>query len=103
MDHTHEVTGSNPVSPISTASPLDTFLRGLDKLTALAPDMRALEDTVASREADLLRKVLVLLDPVFSRLATTIAFREPWLDQREPGQGKKLREKGVVLFRNFHQ
>ena len=93
MDHTHEVTGSNPVSPSlpapsrpsragdclkpTQASPsgshatptkkpriLDTFLRALETLAQLAPEVTALDEELAGREEEVLRRVLELVRPI---------------------------------------
>jgi hypothetical protein len=78
---------------------LDTYVRALEKLSRLAPEVTALESEVAAREAVVLRRILGLLDPVFPRLAGPLVIREPWLDGR--GEGVRLREPGAFLVRNF--
>ncbi len=109
MDHTHEVTGSNPVSPSlpapsrpsragdclkptqaslsgSHATPtkkpriLDTFLRALETLAQLAPEVTALDEELAGREEEVLRRVLELVRPILPRLARPIILKEPGLD-----------------------
>src|SRR5688572_11429041 len=111
MDHTHEVTGSNPVSPMTMAKPssksppkvIDTYLRAIEKLSSLMPEVAALEAKVAEREAEVLEKILALLKPVLPRLVGPISLREPWLEGAQKGSPRTLKEPGIVVERTFSQ
>lgn len=83
------------------AKVIDTYLRAIDKLSRLVPEVAALEEEVAHREAVVLEKILALLVPVLPRLVGPIALREPWLDGKEKGNGRILREKGVIVEQTF--
>src|SRR5579883_659356 len=101
MDHTHEVTGSNPVSPSAVMSKpaatkpegkvkiVDTYIRAIEKLAALTPQVDALE------------KILDLLKPVLPRLVGPIVLKEPWADGSARSSPKSLKERGVVVARTF--
>lgn len=126
MDHTHEATGSNPVSPKLLSKPapgrpaphakpastktdgarvkiVDTYIRALQKLGSLIPEVAALEDEVRNREAEVLGKLIALLLPVLPRLVGPVLLHEPWLDRKELGVPKTLREPGIVVERTFSQ
>jgi hypothetical protein len=92
----------------STKSPklLDTFLRALERLAELAPEVQELEDELAEREGEILEKILALLKPVLPRLAAPIPFREPWLDGDGAGAamlGERRFRDGLVLARKFQR
>src|SRR2546421_12537403 len=106
MDHTHEVTGSNPVSPISMAKSaankdaklkvIDTYIRAIEKLSRLAPEAGALEEEVAEREAEVLTKIIALLEPVLVKLVGPVTLREPWLDGSAKGNPRSGNLPGVI-------
>src|SRR5581483_5840184 len=83
----------------------DTYLRALEKLAALTPEVAELEAEVAEREVELLEKILQLMEPVVERLAKPIVLHEPWLDDAQAAgtPGRALREPGLVLQRSFKQ
>lgn len=99
-------TPSERVKSLPTDKPrvFDTYLRALEKLAAIAPEVQALEEEVADREVELLGRILALMTPVVDRLAKPVVLHEPWLDESETtGPGRPLREPGLVLLRSFKQ
>jgi hypothetical protein len=82
---------------------VDTYIRALQKLGSLIPEVAALEDEVRNREAEVLGKLLALLVPVLPRLVGPVLLHEPWLDRKEQGVPKTLRELGIVVERTFSQ
>jgi hypothetical protein len=81
----------------------ETYLRALEKLSSLTPDVEALEEEVAGREVEVLKKVLALMAPVVERIARPVVLREPWIDDSVAHEGHALREPGIVLSRSFKQ
>jgi hypothetical protein len=80
---------------------VDTFLRAMEKLTHLAPEVQALEEEVAGREAVVLDKIMTLMGPIFDRIAKPIILREPWADPQKSTGQKALREPGIILVEDF--
>lgn len=80
---------------------VDTYIRAVEKLSRLVPEVDALEAEVAGREAELLKKILALLVPILPRLVAPISFNEPWLDGKEKGTPRALKEPGVLVDQTF--
>ncbi len=80
---------------------LDTFLRGLKRLSGLADELSQLDEEVAGREAEALERVLAQVRPLLPRLVRPVTIREPWLttDAAEAPR----REEGLVLSQSFQQ
>ncbi len=85
------------------AKVIDTYIRAIEKLSRLAPEVSALEDEVAQREAEVLAKILALLKPVLPKLVGPVTLREPWLDGSQKGASRTLKERGIVVERTFSQ
>src|SRR5437016_3459829 len=82
----------------------DTYLKALERLSAIAPHVEELEEEVAEREVAVLTKVLALMEPVVARIARPIVLNEPWLADGDASRvGHPLREEGVILVRSFKQ
>lgn len=80
---------------------LDTFLKGLKKLAAVAGEVDALQDEVAGREADALAALVAEVRPLLPRLVKPVSVREPW--HRGGGEGTTWREPAVLLGQSFQQ
>ncbi len=79
---------------------LDTYLRGIERLAAVAVEVEALEREVAGREAEALRALLDALRPLVPQLARPVSIREPWLGS---GVDRPFRERGVPVTQSFQQ
>ncbi|MBX3465580.1 MAG: hypothetical protein KF878_01610 [Planctomycetes bacterium] len=86
-------------SPPAALKVLDTFLRGLQRLSTLADDLASLEEEVAGHEAEALERVLEQVRPLLPRLARPVVVREPW----RADDTEAHRVEGVVLAQNFQQ
>jgi hypothetical protein len=80
---------------------VDTYIRAIEKLAALTPQIDALEAEVRDREVAVLEKILELLRPVLPRLVGPIVLKEPWADGSARSSPKSLKERGVVVARTF--
>lgn len=80
---------------------LDTFLRGLKRLSGLAGELAQLDEEVAGREADALERVLAQVRPLLPRLVRPVTIREPW-HTTDAGEAPR-REEGLVLSQSFQQ
>lgn len=92
----------------STKSPklLDTFLRALERLAEIAPEVKDLEDELAERELEILEKIIALLKPVLPRLVAPIPLREPWLDPNDASPatlGERRWRDGLVIAKKFQR
>lgn len=77
---------------------LDTFLKGLKKLAALAGEVEALQAEVAGREADALAAIVAEVRPLLPKLVRPVAVKEPW-----QAAGETWREPAVLLGQSFQQ
>lgn len=80
---------------------LDTFLRGLKRLSGLADELAQLDDEVAGREAEALERVLEQVRPLLPRLVKPVLLREPWSGAADSPDAR--REEGLVLSQSFQQ
>lgn len=81
---------------------LDTFLRGLKRLTGLADELAQLDEEVAGREVEALERILEQVRPLLPRLVRPITIREPWGGAMGES-GEVRREEGLVLSQSFQQ
>jgi len=82
---------------------VDTYIRAVEKLGRLVPEVDALAEEVAAREAEVLKKILGLLAPILPKLVGPVVLREPWLDGAQKSAPRTLKEPGVVVERTFSQ
>ncbi|MDC3379392.1 hypothetical protein OAX78_03825 [Planctomycetota bacterium] len=80
---------------------LDTYLKGLERLSRLSSNVADLEEEVAGREAHALRQILGLLEPLLPRLEQDISIREPWLGGT--ASAKHYHVPGLVVSQSFQQ
>lgn len=99
MHSTHSMSKAQSPEGREPTRVIETFLRALEKLSGLAPQVEALEEQVAAREAAVLGRILALMQPVFPRLAQPIVLVEPWHEDKR--KGAPLREPGILLTRSF--